>query len=63
MNQDMLLKPAQLAEWVGSTSGALAQARYMGNGPKFIKCGRSVRYRVSDVNAWLDAQTRQQTGA
>ncbi|UKA59199.1 helix-turn-helix transcriptional regulator [Arthrobacter sp. FW306-2-2C-D06B] len=59
---DQLLKAQALADWLGVTPGALAQMRYLGKGPKFIKLGgRSVRYRVSDVNEWLDAQTRQQT--
>ncbi|MBB5747932.1 AlpA family transcriptional regulator [Micrococcus sp. TA1] len=52
----------QLAEYLGTTAGTLAYWRYMGRGPKFIKLGRSVRYRESDVNAWLDSQAREQTG-
>lgn len=61
--EDELLKPERLASEWGTTEAALAQQRYMGNGPKFIKIsGRAVRYRRSDVNAWLDSQTRQRTG-
>lgn len=36
--------------------------RSTGKGPKFIKVGRSVRYRLSDLKAWLEAQTRNHTG-
>ena len=32
--------------------------RYAGQGPRFIKIGRLVRYRVGDVDAYLRAQTR-----
>lgn len=59
-----LLTPAQLGEHLGLTVGALAQMRYRGNGPKFIKLGgKQVRYRESDVQAWLDQQTRDRTPA
>lgn len=62
MDKDTMLTVPQLSEWLGTTSGNLAQMRYLGTGPKFVKLGRAVRYRQSDVEAWLVAQTRQQTG-
>lgn len=53
----------EVAEAFGYTPQGLAQMRYRGTGPKFIKLGgRAVRYRWDDVEAWLDQQTRQQTG-
>lgn len=52
----------QLAEYLGSTAATLAHWRYVGRGPKFIKVGSNVRYRESDVDAWLTEQTRAQTG-
>lgn len=58
-----LLKPADLGAQIETSPAVLANWRYLGIGPKFIKLGRSVRYRVSDVETWLDEQTRQQTGA
>ncbi|WP_367645984.1 helix-turn-helix transcriptional regulator [Paenarthrobacter ureafaciens] len=61
---DELHKPAQVAEYLGTSEGALAQLRYRGLGPRFIKLGsKAVRYRDSDLKRWLDEQTRQQTGA
>lgn len=33
----------------------LARYRADGTGPKFIRIGRSVRYRREDVLAWLDS--------
>lgn len=63
MDKNKALKPAAVAEWLDTTPGALAQMRYMGQGPKFVKIGgRSVRYMEADVLAWIEAQTRQQTG-
>jgi hypothetical protein len=35
--------------------------RVQGVGPRFIKLGRLVRYRVEDLDAYLEAQTRQST--
>jgi hypothetical protein len=54
--------PAQVAEVLHTTEANLAQLRYRGTGPKFIKAGRRVLYRWADVNAWLDANTAQMTG-
>jgi predicted DNA-binding transcriptional regulator AlpA len=56
-----LMDSEQLAPVLGTTPGQLAQWRFRGDGPPFIKLGRSVRYRWSDVEAWLDANTRTQT--
>jgi predicted DNA-binding transcriptional regulator AlpA len=57
-----LLVPSQLAQMLGKSTAALAQWRYLGTGPQFIKLGRNVRYRRHDVEAWLDQQTVQRTG-
>ncbi|MGP5701491.1 DNA-binding protein [Glutamicibacter arilaitensis] len=48
-------------EWRGITKAAAAQERYRGKGPRFIKAGKSILYRVSDLNAWLDQQARDRT--
>lgn len=59
-----LMKPAELGARIGTSTAVLANWRYMGTGPRFVKLGgRSVRYRVSDVEAWLDQNTHQQSGA
>lgn len=53
----ILKNSADVAEWLGTTPGTLAQWRYLGVGPRFIKLGRKVMYDVADVEAWLNAQT------
>lgn len=53
--------PAQVSKYLHTTVDALAQKRYLGNGPKFIKLGHSVLYRWSDVLEWLDNNTIQRT--
>jgi predicted DNA-binding transcriptional regulator AlpA len=64
--QSELLTPAELAARLQTPTAVLANWRYKGTGPKFVKIGGgirgNIRYRASDVEAWLDAQTRTQTG-
>jgi hypothetical protein len=54
--------PRQVAEALHTTEQGLAQMRYRGTGPKFVKANRKVLYRWADVNAWLDANVHEQTG-
>lgn len=57
-----LATPREVAEFRRTTERALAQERYMGTGPKFIKLGRRVFYDWQDVYAWVDANAMQRTG-
>lgn len=51
-----LLTTKDVAAMTGYTTRALEQWRYSGRGPKFISFSkRSVRYRLSDVNEWVEA--------
>ena len=46
------------ANFAGLTIGQIAQLRYLGRGPKFIRVtGRQIRYRWEDIEAWLDTRT------
>jgi predicted DNA-binding transcriptional regulator AlpA len=57
-----LAQPKEIAEFLGLTEQQLAQMRYLGTGPKFVKVtGRTVRYRWTSVNEWVQAQERTQT--
>lgn len=51
----------QVAAVLGTTEAGLAQMRYRGTGPRFIKRGRRVLYRWSDVRAFLDENTVTRT--
>jgi hypothetical protein len=53
--------PAQVAPVLDTTEAGLAQMRYRGTGPRFVKVGKKVLYRWSDVRAYLDANTLQRT--
>lgn len=51
-------EPVEVGEYLGGIPvRTLGQWRYLGKGPRWIKVGRHVRYRWSDVEAWLDEQT------
>jgi predicted DNA-binding transcriptional regulator AlpA len=51
---DRLLSIEEVMERFGVTRNALAQMRYEGRGPKFVKLSvRNIKYRESDVEAWI----------
>lgn len=52
---------AQVAPVLDTSEAGLAQMRYRGTGPRFVKRGRRVLYRWSDVRDYLSANTIQRT--
>jgi hypothetical protein len=46
------------AQMAGIPVATLAQWRWRGVGPAYLKLGRHVRYDWADVEQWLAAQTR-----
>lgn len=52
-----LATAAQVADFLQISEAALAQNRYRGVGPKYIRHGRRIFYRWADVQAYLDAAT------
>lgn len=57
------LKEAEVAEWLSLSSKTLQGWRLRGEGPPFKKFGRSVRYAVPAVEAWIAARERSSTSA
>lgn len=53
---DSLITPTTLAARLGTTERSLSEWRITGRGPKFIRIGRSPRYRPEAVDEWLLAQ-------
>lgn len=51
---DPLLTPAQVGNYLGVPLGTLANWRYQGRGPTYVRLGRHVRYRAQDITAWID---------
>lgn len=56
---DRLLTPADVSELLSVSEKTLAHWRLNGNGPKYTKLGRAIRYRPTDVDAFVDAGLRQ----
>lgn len=46
----------QVAAYLDVPDATLIAWRYKGTGPSFIRVGRHIRYRWSDIEAWLDQQ-------
>lgn len=60
--EDRLLWPEEVAEVLGVPAGTLANWRYQGRGPDFVKVGRHVRYRRLDVDTWIDQRIMRASG-
>lgn len=59
---DQLITPAELASRLGVTERTLAEWRYKGTGPAFIRTGgRFPHYLPADVDEWLLSQRRTST--
>lgn len=57
-----LLSTNQAAEYLGGLKpNTLEIWRVQGTGPAYKKLGRLVRYSLEDLDAYLEAQTRQST--
>lgn len=56
-----LLTTAEAAELLRVSTSFLMKARLRGDGPRYRKVGRAVRYLESDVVDWLKARARTST--
>jgi excisionase family DNA binding protein len=63
MDDQPLWDDDRTGEFLGVSVGTLANWRYQGRGPRFVKVGRHVRYRRADVESWLDRNARESTAA
>jgi predicted DNA-binding transcriptional regulator AlpA len=68
MRQPLLTTPMQpllttraAAELLCLDQRTLERFRVAGTGPKFVKMGKSIRYRPSDLEAWLATRTVSST--
>lgn len=48
-----LLTQRQASEMLALSERTIERLRVSGLGPKFVRCGRSIRYRVADLEAWI----------
>ncbi|WP_425418449.1 helix-turn-helix transcriptional regulator [Oricola indica] len=58
---EKLLNPAQAAEILSLSKSTLAKMRLSGRSPKYIKLGRRVAYRQSDLQDWIETQSFNST--
>lgn len=58
---DVLMDPRAAASYLGVSVATLADWRCRGVGPKWLKVGRLARYRMSDLQLWLERRTYSNT--
>ena len=56
-----LLTPNDAADFLRLSLSWLAKARMRGDGPAFLRLGRSIRYGEDALREWLQGQKRQST--
>lgn len=57
MGMEQLYTPAQVSKLLGVSVKTLEKWRWERRNLPFVKLGAAVRYRGSDLEAWLDANT------
>ena len=62
-----LLTQSETAKLLRLSERTLERLRLQGGGPLYVKAGRAVRYRETDLEAWIDARvvasTSEETGS
>jgi predicted DNA-binding transcriptional regulator AlpA len=54
-----LLVESQAASYLGLRNpGSLRNMRCKGYGPKFVQMGRFIRYRIKDLDQWIEESLR-----
>lgn len=61
ITSERLLRVRDAAKVLRLSESWLAKARMRGDGPPFLKIGRSVRYAEGTLREWLHGQTRRST--
>ena len=56
-NPDPIFDPQEAADYLNEEKRTLDNKRSRAEGPDYIKTGRLVRYRKSDLDRYLDART------
>lgn len=51
---ERMLSTSQFAEYLCVAPQAMYDLRITGRGPRAVHVGRELRYRVSEIRAWLD---------
>jgi hypothetical protein len=59
--QGTVADPKGAARYLELAVITLAKYRVSGTGPRYFKIGRNVRYRIADLDEWLDRHARLST--
>lgn len=57
-----LLRRVPASDYLGISPATLATWATRGGGPKYVKVGKLAMYRKSDLDAWLNERTVENTG-
>lgn len=58
---NQLYDQAEVAKALGKSTAWAERSRWDGSGPKFVKIGRKVAYRGSDLNDWIEGHVCSST--
>lgn len=57
-DHDVLLTTSEAAEWLGVSVPTLERWRALDTGPRYVKHGRWLRYRLGDLRAFVENNLR-----
>lgn len=60
-NPPTYLNTKRAAHYVGLSESLLEKRRCNGDGPIYSQIGKAVRYLISDLDAWMQANRRKST--
>lgn len=63
LDEDFLLSRSDVEKHFGVPKRYLEVADLCGKGPRQVRLGRSVRYRVRDVRWWIEQCANEKTGS
>ncbi len=61
-DNDALLTPEEVAEWLHVPVATLRYWRHARKGPRSFRIGGLLRYKLTDVEAWIAAQYADAVG-
>jgi predicted DNA-binding transcriptional regulator AlpA len=59
--QALAVRPEEAAKLTGLSISRLAKLRLYGEGPSYLKIGRSILYEPKALEAWLSERSRRST--
>jgi hypothetical protein len=59
--EEVILDTRRASEYLGLAVTTLEKRRTAGVQPRFVRLGRSIRYRIPDLNAFLEDNIRNST--